>query len=182
MSRSWRSAAHKFEKTIGGDQFFFGLSVFFGKYLHFIWSLVDPEITLELPWASQHERVRTGQHFRFSTAYLPLFQSKASICFLSSFRWVTENVLAMARSEEYPRIIEIPFSSSRKARSTRWPVEIFSDHHFFQLNLNDPKDQRWTNHPRIPRISKRENNPVHWKIDHQLQSCLIQMTLKVFRA
>jgi hypothetical protein len=45
MSRSWRSAAHKFEKPIGGDQFFFGLSVFFGKYLHFIRSLVDPEIT-----------------------------------------------------------------------------------------------------------------------------------------
>jgi hypothetical protein len=31
----------------------------------------------------------------------------------------TENVLAMARSEEYPRIIEIPFSSSRKARIKR---------------------------------------------------------------
>ena len=38
--------------------------------------------------------------------------------------------------------------------------------------------------PDPPNLKGRENNPVHWKIehDHQLQSCLIQMILKVFRA
>ena len=82
----WRSAAHKFEKPIGGDQFFVGLSVFFGKYLHFIrselvWGSWDHDWSFQT-WASpQHQRVTTGQHFRFSDCLPPFVSVKGTDMF-----------------------------------------------------------------------------------------------------
>lgn len=58
MSRSWRSAAHKFEKTIGGDQFFLAFP-FFRKVsaLH-----MEPGGSWDHPGASMGIPTWTGQN------------------------------------------------------------------------------------------------------------------------